>query len=269
MANVSLRSLAEACGVSTSTVSRALSGHPAVRAEVRAKIEAAAAKQGYCRNELVGKLMSHLRAGRTSSFLGNLAVIHVPSAAQPMLLPAQRRCIAGAVARAKELRFKLDEFSYGQDGLDAAGYGRVLRARGVQGVIFLFSEPTGLLTDFPIAEFAALEIDYGQPNPTLNTVCLDHFGTMTDALDRLAERGYRRVGLFVARFKDRRIRHKWSAAFASYFDRGGFERNRVQALAGRASAGRGRRARRRGGGLVAKGRSARAAGYRVLQSQLE
>jgi LacI family transcriptional regulator len=39
---------------------------------------------------------------------------------------------------------------------------------------------------------------------------------MTDALDRLAERGYRRVGLFVARFKDRRIRHKWSAAFASY-----------------------------------------------------
>jgi LacI family transcriptional regulator len=216
MANVSLSSLAEVCGVSTSTVSRALSGHPAVRAEVRTKIEAAAAKQGYRRNELVGKLMSHLRAGRTSSFLGNLAVIHVPSAAQPMLLPAQRRCIAGAVARAKELRFKLDEFSYGQDGLDAAGYGRVLRARGVQGVIFLFSEPTGLLTDFPIAEFAALEIDYGQPNPTLNTVCLDHFGTMTDALDRLAERGYRRVGLFVARFKDRRIRHKWSAAFASY-----------------------------------------------------
>jgi len=88
MAKASLSSLAEVCGVSTSTVSRALSGHPAVRAEVRAKIEAAAAKQGYRRNDLVGKLMSNLRAGRTSSFLGNLAVIHVPSAAQPKLLPA-------------------------------------------------------------------------------------------------------------------------------------------------------------------------------------
>lgn len=216
MPRVSLNLVAAACGVSASTVSRALSGHPSVRPEVRAKIRAAAAKQGYERNELVGKLMSQLRTGRTSNFLGNLAVIHVPSAGQPKLLPAQRRCIAGAVARAKELRFQLYEFSFGRDGLDAAGYGRMLRARGVQGVIFLFSEPTGLLADFPLDEFATLEIDYGQPDPTMHTVCLDHFGTMTGALDRLSARGYRRIGLFVTRFKDRRIRHKWSAAFSSY-----------------------------------------------------
>ena len=216
MLNPSLRLLAKACGVSTATASRAMAGHPAVRAEVRAKIEAAAAKHGYRRNELVGKMMSHLRTGRTGQFLGNLAVIHVPSAAQPKLLPAQRRCIAGAVARAKELGFKLYEFSFGQDGLDAVGYGRMLRARGVQGVILLFAEPTGLLADFPLGEFATIEIDYGQPDPTLHTVCLDHFGTLTSALDRLEALGYRRIGLFVSQFKDQRIRHKWSAAFASY-----------------------------------------------------
>jgi DNA-binding LacI/PurR family transcriptional regulator len=212
----SLRLLADACRVSTSTVSRALSGSPLVRPEVRAKIEAAAAKYGYQRNELVGKLMSHLRTGRTERFLGNLAVIHVPSAAQPKLLPAQRRCIAGAVTRAKELGFKLYEFSFGGDGLDAAGYGRMLRARGVQGVIFLFAEPTGLLVGFPTEAFATVEIDYGQPDPSLHTVCLDHFGTLTGALERLEGMGYRRVGLFLTRFKDQRIRHKWSAAFASY-----------------------------------------------------
>jgi DNA-binding LacI/PurR family transcriptional regulator len=216
MAKASLSSLAAVCRVSTSTVSRALSGHPAVRHELRSKIEAAAAKYGYQRNELVGKLMSHLRTGRTDQFLGNLAVIHVPSTAQPKLLPAQRRCIAGAVARAKELGFKLYEFSFGRDGLDAAGYGRMLRARGVQGVIFGFAEPTGMLVDFPMAEFATVEIDYGQPEPTLHTVCLDHFGTLTGALGRLERLGYRRIGLFVTRFKDQRIRHKWSAAFDTY-----------------------------------------------------
>lgn len=121
MAKPSLSLLGKVCGVSAATASRALSGYPAVRAEVRAKIEAAAAKYGYQRNELVGKLMSHLRTGRTERFMGNLAVIHVPSAAQPKLLPAQRRCIAGAVARAKALGFKLYEFSFGGDGLDAAG----------------------------------------------------------------------------------------------------------------------------------------------------
>jgi LacI family transcriptional regulator len=187
-----------------------------VRPALRTKIVSAARKQGYRRNELVGKLMSHVRTGRTQHFLGNLAVIHVPSASQPKLLPAQRRCIAGAVARAKELRFKLYEFSFGNDGLDAAGYGRMLQARGVQGVIFLYSEPTGLLVDFPYHEFATLEIDYGQPDPTAHTVCLDQFGTMTSALERLAARGHRRIGLFVTEFKDRRISYKWSAAFASF-----------------------------------------------------
>ena len=215
-AKISISTLAEACGVSTSTVSRALSGHPAVRPAVRAKIVGAARRQGYRRNELVGKLMSHVRTGRTQQFLGNLAVIHVPSASQPKLLPAQRRIMAGAASRARALRFKLYEFSLGADGLSADGYARVLRARGVQGVIFLYTEPTDLMADFPWDEFSIIEIDYGKREPMLHTVCLDHFDTLTNALTRLQALGYRRMGLFLTRFKDQRIAHKWSSAFASF-----------------------------------------------------
>lgn len=212
----SLRVVAEACGVSTATVSRALSGHPSVRSEVRAKIVAAAQRHGYRRNELVGKLMSHVRTARSQQFLGNLAVIHVPSPGQPRLLPAQRRIMAGAAARAKELGFQLYEFSAGRDGFGPGGYVRVLRARGVQGVIFLYTEPTGLMADFPWEDFATIEIDYGQRVPTLHTVCLDHYMTLTDTLARLRGLGYRRIGLFVSRFKDERIAHKWSGAFGSF-----------------------------------------------------
>ena len=216
MKNPSLSVLSEACGVSTSTVSRALSGHPSVRPEVRAKVAAAASKHGYRRNELVGKVMSHVRTGRTQRFLGNLAVIHVPSPGQPRLLPAQRRIMAGAAARAKALGFQLYEFSVGSDGLGAKGYARVLRARGVQGVIMLYTEPTGVMADFPWDEFATIEIDYGQREPVLHTVCLDHYMTLTGALTRLQGMGYRRIGLFVSRFKDERIAHKWSGAFGSF-----------------------------------------------------
>ncbi|MEI6053307.1 MAG: hypothetical protein WCQ44_11440, partial [Opitutaceae bacterium] len=119
-----------------------------------------------------------MRTGRTQQFLGNLAVIHVPSAGQPQLLPAQRHIMAGAASRAKELRFQLYEFSVALDGMDPAGYARMLHARGVQGVIFLYTEPTDLMAKFPCEEFATLEIDYGQLEPVLHTVCLDHFGTM-------------------------------------------------------------------------------------------
>ena len=219
-AKPSLNTLAKVCGVSTSTISRALAGHPVVRPEVRLKIEAAARKLGYQRNELVGKLMSHMRTGRTQQFLGNLAVIHVPSAGQPRLLPAQRRIMAGAASRAKELRFQLYEFSAGLDDMDTANYARMLHARGVQGVIFLYTEPTGLMTDFPWAEFATLEIDYGQLEPVLHTVCLDHYGTMTRALAQLQSLGYRRIGLFMKKFKDQRIAYKWSSAFTSFQSHG-------------------------------------------------
>ena len=160
--------------------------------------------------------MAHVRGGRTQRFIGNLALIHVPSPGQPRLLPAQRRMLVGATARAKELGFQVYEFSADCDGTMPDGFVRVLRARGVQGVIFLYSEPTGLMAGFPWDEFATIEIDYGQREPVLHTVCLDHYMTLTGALTRLQGLGYRRIGLFLARFKDERITHKWSAAFTAF-----------------------------------------------------
>lgn len=160
--------------------------------------------------------MAHVRGGRTQQFLGNLALVHVPSPKQPRLLPAQRRILVGATARAKELGFQVYEFSAERGGTMPDGFVRVLRARGVQGVVFLYTEPTGLMVGFPWEEFATIEIDFGQREPVLHTVCLDHYMTLTGALARLQELGYRRIGLFLSRFKDERIAHKWSAAFMAY-----------------------------------------------------
>jgi LacI family transcriptional regulator len=92
----------------------------------------------------------------------------------------------------------------------------MLRARGVQGVIFIFTEPTGAFVDFPWDNFAALGLDHAQREPLLHTVCLDHYQTLMAALARLAAAGYARIGLFLERYKDDRIAHKWSAAFAAF-----------------------------------------------------
>lgn len=216
VAKSTLRTIAEACGVSTSTVSRALADHPAVLPATRERIAAAAKRHGYARNHLIGQVMSHLRVGGSQRFVGNLALIHVPSPGQPRLLPSQRRIIAGAQLRAKELGFQLYEFSLGRDGLDVAGYARVLHARGVQGIIFLYSEPSPAMAEFPRQDYAMVEIDFGQREPVLHTVCLDHHLTLTSSLARLKELGYRRIGLFVTRFKDQRIGHRWSGSFASF-----------------------------------------------------
>ncbi len=207
-----LRSLAALCGVSSATASRALSGHPNVRARVLTLAQA----HGYARNQLVSALMAHVRNDRTSHFIGNLAVVHVPSLKQPKILPMQQRIIEGAVGRARELGFKLDTFQLEAGRSGPATLARVLRARGVLGVIFLQPNPNDTVTGFPWENFAALQIDYDSPKLTHHTVSLDHHFTLTCSLDQLRALGYRRAGLFIARHKDERLVHKWSAAFRSF-----------------------------------------------------
>lgn len=187
-----------------------------MRAEVRAKIEAESRRQGYHRNHLVGALMAHVRAARTQRFIGNLAIVHVPSPEQPRPRPMQQTMIDAARERAHELGFRLDLFRLETGPSGASSLGRVLRARGVQGVIFLYSKLTDAANGFPWEHFASAEIDYGSTTLVQHTVAIDHHLTLTNALTRLRARGYRRIGLFIERYKDERLLNKWTAAFRSF-----------------------------------------------------
>jgi LacI family transcriptional regulator len=216
MPKPTLRLVAASCGISAATVSRALSGHPNVRGAVRERVRQAAERVGYARNHLVGTLMAHVRAARTHRFLGNIAMVHVPSVEQPQPLPMQEIMIEAAEARARELGFQLRRHELTPGPAAAAVIGRVLRARGVLGAVFLYSRPTDATAGFPWEYFATVEIDYGAPRPVQDTVAIDHYVTLTDALTRLHGLGYRRVGLFIERYKDERLMYKWSAAFRSF-----------------------------------------------------
>lgn len=216
-----IRSLASACGVSTATVSRALAGHPTVDPATLRRIKEEAQRQGYRRNDLVAALMAHTRRSRSQVFVGNLAIIHVPSPGQTGPGPQQRQIIQGAEDRAKDLGYRLYAFSLATPRLRLPALVRMLHARGVAGVILLHSRPGEAPLDFPWNDFAALDVDYSCPAPLLHTVILDHFATMTAALKRLRAAGCRRAGLFLERPKDERINFHWSAAFRSFQERHG------------------------------------------------
>lgn len=216
MPKVTLRALAESCGLSAATVSRALSGHPNVRADVRTRVQAAAQAQGYQRNHLVGAVMAQVRAARTQQFLGNLAFVHVPSPEQTKVRPMQLSMIQAAEERASELGFRLGVFELNSGRNAPAMLGRILHARGVQGVVFIYSRPTDAMNGFPWEHFASVEIDYGATELLQHTVSIDHHLTLTVALMRLRALGYHRCGLFIERHKDERLIFKWSAAFRSF-----------------------------------------------------
>lgn len=211
-----LRLLAEKCGLSASTASRALSGHPNVRAEVRAQVQAEARRLGYNRNHLVGALMAHVRAARADRFHGNLAVVHVASPEQPRPRPMQQVMIDAARGRAHELGFQIDVFSLDPAIVTAPALGRMLHARGVQGVVLLNSRLTDAAHGFPWEHFASTEIDYGSLSTFVHTIAIDHHLTLNNALARLRALGHRNIGLFIERYKDERLLNKWTAAFRSF-----------------------------------------------------
>jgi len=222
MTKITLRTLAATLGVSAATVSRALSGHPNVRLEVRTRVQAAAQQLGYAPNQLVGSVMAHVRAARTQSFHGNLAIVFVPSAEQPQPMPMQVKIIASAQLRAHELGFTMGTFQLDSPHSTAEILGRVLRARGVQGVVFIHPRQLTTIDSFPFADFASVAIDYASPTMLQHSVSIDHYSTLSSALARLQARGYARVGLFIEGHKDERIMFKWTAAFRSYQEsRGG------------------------------------------------
>jgi len=213
---VTLRQVAAACSVSTATVSRALAGHAYVRPELREKIRQQAAQLGYTSNQLVGSLMAHVRSARVHRFIGNMAFVHIPSPHNLRVGPQGKRIIESFSARTRELGFSATTFELQSGARGEAALARVLRARGTIGVLFAYPEPSEAPAQFPWEEFSVVAIDLARPQPLLNTVCHDHYASMTSALIRLRAAGYRRAGLFIERFKDARTNFKWSAAFRSF-----------------------------------------------------
>lgn len=212
----SVRSISRKTGLSTATVSRALRGSPLVTAETRKRVEQAAKSIGYKMTPIVGAVLSNIRRATQHGYIGNLALIHVPSPSERELLPFQKDVIEGAKARAASLGFKLELFDLGKLEMRPEALSRVLQARGIAGVILIHKQRRQELDGFAWEQFPLVEIDHSLGKPSLHTVCIEHFETLTLSLERLTALGYRRPGLFLEEHKDKRLKYVWSAAFRSF-----------------------------------------------------
>lgn len=216
-----LREIAERAGVSVATVSRALRGRGTVSEAVEARVRKVAKDMGYKALPLLGAVLSQVRRGRGASFVGSLAIVHVPSAAQPEPVAFQREVVEGARSRAEQMGFVVELFELGGLAMRPQRLGRVLEARGVRGVIVLHDHREGELEGFAWEKFALAQLDYAAGSPALHTVCIDHHHTLGLALRELAARGMQRAGLAIERMKDDRLDGRWSGAFYAQARRAG------------------------------------------------
>lgn len=214
-----IRSLARRLRLSVATVSEALRDSPRVHPVTRARVQRAAAQAGYRVNPLLGAALSAVRRARHQHYRGTLALIDTDEENRAQYELFHREIMAGAEPRAQEFGFQTELFLLGETepALSPKRLAGVLHARGIAGALMLPFNTAQDLSDFDFSRIAAVQMDHCLLQPRLHTILPEHYLSMMQALDRLALRGYRRVGLALDQRKDARLKHKWSAAFLAYF----------------------------------------------------
>ena len=217
MPDPTLRSLAKSLRLSHSTISAALRNSPLVTAKTKARVRAAAEAAGYRRNPLAGALMSELRRTRGRAFRGVIGVVILHEPERPAhgdkFFDQQ---IRGARARAEELGFTLEIFIVGDGHLTFKRLESILQARGISGLMLMPAWWDPNFNELDWSRYAGVYSDYIIEEPPLHSICPDHYRSMTDALVRLQQMGYRRPGLFVPRRHNDRLQNRWEGAFLAF-----------------------------------------------------
>lgn len=215
----SVRALAKELGLSHTTVSDALRNNPRVNALTRDRVKLAAQEMGYRYNPLAGAIMSEIRRSSVGGFRGIIAVVDLENAGDRASGAAayHNLLLHGAKEAARQLGFKVDHFILGDAHISVPRLNGILKSRGIQGVLFLpvFGKP--IISELDWEHMAGIYTDYLIDDPAIHTVCPDHFRSMTIALQKLIDLGYRRPGLVLHELSDRRLLFRWEAAFSSYW----------------------------------------------------
>ena len=199
---VNLTQVAEAAGVSKSTVSLALNQSPKIREETRQRINKLAREMGYRAHPYIGAHMASVRAGRVKFVQESIAYVYAnpdgvdwaTSCKQPW---GPKRKFEAASQAAFEKGYSLKPQYLFEFGQNARRLEDVLHNRGVRGLLLDFPAYFSAMAGLNLGHFSS--VAFRDQNPiTLHVVGHDMFRSVLMAYGRLWELGYRRIGFITS-----------------------------------------------------------------------
>ena len=195
-------------------MSFALRSSPEVSAATRERLQRLARDRGYRLNPLVTALFSHVRRHKPR---GDHAVIAYLNTWWPKRLwencNTKSGQFRGAAKRAAELGFHLENFWLREPGMTASRLARILKARGIRGVLIGPLQDQDATPDFPWDDFALATVGYSLHTPAISRACHAHFRGMDRTMGELIARGYRRIGYVTSKDFEERVNSLWGAAY--------------------------------------------------------
>lgn len=214
---VLMKDVAKAAGVHQTTVSLALRNHPSLPPNTRERIQRLANEMGYRPDPALSALVAYRQATKNQPSEQVIAwIVNVKNPKRINGAHVHRALMAGAKERASELGYKLDVFWLGSEYKDAKSLNRVLKARGIQGVIFgafdYFDEPFELDWDF----FSCIKVNQLPESLPLDSVLCDQIDAVGQAIDELKRIGIERIGIAVSEFEEIHNRFTYAAGFHTH-----------------------------------------------------
>jgi DNA-binding LacI/PurR family transcriptional regulator len=210
---VTLRDLADACHVSTTTASLALRNHQRISSGTKALVQEAAERLGYRRHPMLSALMVNRSHSNSMEAPVPLAAIYTQPTDVEENDGYHNRVWNGMIERAQELGFKLERFYCDLERISGNRMSQILVARGIQGVIIpSFYKPRGRL-DMNWESFSSISIGHSLKWPAVHRVTPNQYMAIRLVLRELESRGYRRPGLVLDPQTNLRTLQQWSSGF--------------------------------------------------------
>lgn len=219
---LSLRVIAAKLKCSRATVSYALRNQTSISEETRIKVQTVARQLGWRPDAELARVLSLVRTtGRHSS--PNLAIVFNKPPSELVEQHTPRKHLWGAKRRAIDLGYILETFNLAEHMLSPARLRGVLRARGVQGVVYLATTDTNTTLDPAYMEFgkdfACSVLGVWYPDPPFHVAISNLHVSGQLAMKRLLAAGFRRPGAVLPTGLDRAL--AWS--FGGGIQAGSFE----------------------------------------------
>ena len=192
---VTLKDIAEAAGVTKTTVSLALRGHRGVSEAMQEKIKGIAGEMGYVADPILQRLAEYRRAGGQGRIQSVIAWLnHWQGPAQLRSYREFEQYWRGAKLAARRLGYDLVECVWPADGSAKEAEARLVE-RGALGLLIPPHKPEVDWGDLDWSRFSLMRFGMSVRQIDSNLVTADHQRAMVMAVKRIVEYGYRRVGL--------------------------------------------------------------------------
>ncbi|MCX6935193.1 MAG: LacI family DNA-binding transcriptional regulator, partial [Verrucomicrobia bacterium] len=209
--------IARAVGTSIATVSMSLRDHHTISLKTRKKVRAMADQLGYQPDPRFSAMMTYLRSRKEAPFQATIAYLtDFPEREGFRKLHTHSEFFRGASERAEKLGFKIEPFWAREPGLSAERLVRLLKTRGIPGVLITSPVASSWPIQPDLSDFAVAVIGYSSWTPLYPRACDNQSHAMYLCLQKLERRGAQRIGFVFSDQDDINAEHNWLSSYLAH-----------------------------------------------------